>query len=83
MVVSYNPFLKSDYYLITCDFLICNYMPEGKYSHTRCLSDDTVTKFKDIIPTALNLMSCLNKIDNSFANGNPFQIDHLVDSHAG
>lgn len=58
MVFKHNPF-SLDHYLITFEFIVCDYKPVGKYSQTGCLLNETVTKFKEMISTALNSTPCL------------------------
>ena len=70
IVFSQNPIL-SDYYLITFEFLLLDYIPLDKNVFTRCLSDSAVVKFKEVIPSAFNLVPCLNTAEDSYANLSP------------
>ena len=81
IVFPHNPSL-SDHYLITFEFLLLDYTPLGKHVLTRCLSDGVVTKFKQIIPSVLNSIPCLNTTEMTYSDFSPPQIDCVVDSAA-
>lgn len=54
-----------------------------KLLFTRNLCNSVVVGFKEAIPSALNSVSCLILTEDSYANFNPSQIDHLVENAAG
>lgn len=81
MVLPHSTFL-SGHHLITFKFLIYDYSPVGKHFNTRCLTDDTVSKYKKVITSVLDSRPCLNRSEDSLANPNPSQIDYLGKSTA-
>jgi len=70
-----------EHYLITFEFLLLDYTPQGKNVFAR--SDHTVSKFKEVILSALISMSLLNIIEDSYANYGLCQLHHLDDGAAG
>ncbi len=81
MVFPHNPLL-SDHYMITFEFSVCDFSPLGKHFYSRCLSEDTVTKLKEVIPPALDSVPLLNRSDDSLANLSYSQTNQIVDSAA-
>ncbi|KAM7366739.1 hypothetical protein PAMP_014689 [Pampus punctatissimus] len=79
IVFPQNPIL-SDHFLITFEFILLDFKPFCRNSYSRCLSDSAVTKFKEIIPTVLNSMPCLNATEDLSASISPSQIDQLVNN---
>ncbi len=79
MVFQHMPPL-SDHYMITFEFPVCDFTPLGKHFYSRCLPEDTVNKFKELIHQHLDSVPCLNRSDGSLANLSYSQINQIVDS---
>ncbi|CAJ1053038.1 RNA-directed DNA polymerase from mobile element jockey [Xyrichtys novacula] len=82
LVSSLNPLL-SDHCLVTFEFVLSGYSPHNKVVLTRRLSENAVTKFKEVIPSALNSVVEKNFTDSSYLNISPLQLDQFVDDTSG
>ena len=71
--------LLSDHYLITFELSITGNTTTGKYYYSRSLSDDSSSKFAELIPLALGSIPCLNTFEVSPVTYSPSQIDDFVD----
>jgi len=75
-----NPLL-SDHFLLTFEFSVMDYTASGeKIYYSRRLSDNTVSKFKERIPSVLSPLPCINTVGNSSLNFTSTQVGDLVDS---
>ncbi len=68
--------------MITFELPVCDLTPLGKHFYSRCLSEDAVTKFKELIPSALDSVPRFNRSDDSLANLSYSQVNQIVDSAA-
>ena len=50
--VSAQNLVLSDHYLLIFKFLLINYKPRPTSYYNRCISEETVENFKEIIPSA-------------------------------
>ena len=69
----------SDHYLPTFQFLLITYKPRATSYYSRCLSEDTVENFKEMIPSALISVSYPKITEDSDLRFIPSQLDHLPD----
>ena len=78
MVMPHSAFLSDHHFKI----LIYGYSPIDRHFNTRCLTDDTVSKYKKVITSVLESRPCFNRSVDSLANPNPLQINYLGKSIA-
>ncbi|CAJ1086723.1 RNA-directed DNA polymerase from mobile element jockey [Xyrichtys novacula] len=63
--------------------MLSGYSPHNKAVLTRRLSENAVTKFKEVIPSALNPVVEKNFGDSLYLNISPLQLDQFVDDTSG
>uniref|UniRef100_A0AAQ6IH18 Reverse transcriptase domain-containing protein n=1 Tax=Anabas testudineus TaxID=64144 RepID=A0AAQ6IH18_ANATE len=79
IVFPQNPLL-SDHFLITFEFTVPDFTkPTDKIHYSRCLCENAVDKFKELIPSFIS-EPCTNTEEGSYFNVTPAQLDYLVNS---
>ena len=80
IVFPQNPLL-SDHFMITFQFKTMDCIgTENKYHYSRCLSDNSVTKFKEIIPSVFTSAPFTDKIEGKYYNLTPTEVDFVVNN---
>ena len=75
-----NPVL-SNHFLITFEFTLLDYTASEKnFTYTRCLSENAVTSFKELISSSFFSLPCSDITEDSYLNFTPVELDSLVDS---
>lgn len=75
-----NPVL-SDHFLITFEFTLLDYTASEKnFTYRRCLSENAVTRFKELISSSFSSLPCADMTEDSYLNFTPVELDSLVDS---
>ena len=70
-----NPVL-SDHFLITFEFTLL----EKNFTYRRCLSENAVTSFKELILLSFSSLPCADMTEDGCLNFTPVELDSLVDS---
>ena len=66
--------------MITFEFTLLDYTAsEKKITYTRCLSDNAVTRFKELIQSSFSSLACTNITEDGYLNFTPAIIGSLVD----
>ena len=53
---------------------------EKNFTYRRCLSENAVTRFKELISSSLSSLPCVDMTEDSYLNFTPALLDYLVDS---
>jgi len=79
-VFPHNPVL-SDHFLLTFKFTLLHYTAsENKFTYIRCLSENAVTRFKELIPSLVSSLPCADLTEDGYLNSTPVKLDSLVGS---
>ncbi|XP_051806672.1 uncharacterized protein LOC127534728 [Acanthochromis polyacanthus] len=75
-----NPLL-SDHFMITFQFKVKDCIAaENKYHYRRCLSDNSVSKFKEIIPSLFTSATFTDKSEGKYYYFTPTEVDYYVNN---
>ncbi|XP_054869434.1 uncharacterized protein LOC129349621 [Amphiprion ocellaris] len=77
-----NPLL-SDHFMITFQFTTIDCIGvKNKYHYSKCLSHNSVTKFKEIIPSLFSPAPLTDIMEGKYYNFTPTEVDYIVNNAA-
>ena len=67
--------------MITFEFTLLDYTASEKnFTYRRCLSENAVTSFKELISASFSSLPCADMTEDGYLNFTPVELDSLVDS---